>query len=150
MENKETKDNYMNEQIQKHMVMDLLLRACPSYCEKWEEYKRYSRYQSDQDEEGDSLYIDLGDFASHLVGLYKGNQLGEFPKVFDVIEFLHINGDADVRNAATIGLLESMQNISLGRDLELDVFTKFLKPESLKWWNKLIDLWEKGTLLSED
>jgi len=70
--------------------------------------------------------------------------------VFDVIETLHLNGDSYVREAATVGLLEDIQNNSGHRAVDPAVFVMYLKPESLRWWNKLNDFWTKGRLLSDD
>jgi hypothetical protein len=91
------------------------------------------------------LYIDLSDFADHLIELLKNNKVDEFPKVFDIVELLHIYGDDFVKEAVTVGLLEDLY---LGD--ESNSFTSFLKPESLRWWNKLKDFWLNGVLLSED
>ncbi|WP_425415833.1 DUF7674 family protein [Paenibacillus tianmuensis] len=57
-------------------------------------------------------------------------------------EDLHIIGDEYVREAATIGLLEAIQNLSSDSDLDPDVFKPYLKSESLKYWNLLNDFWE--------
>jgi hypothetical protein len=46
--------------------------------------------------------------------------------MFDVIELLHTNGDDVVREAATIGLLEDMQNKLLDdSEIDLEGFKQF-------------------------
>ncbi|MCP8970416.1 hypothetical protein NK662_18015 [Ectobacillus sp. SYSU M60031] len=68
--------------IQKQEVMGLLLSACPSYKERWDRYlKENYSYGEEQ-----LLYIDLCDFASHIVELYAIRQIQELPAVFDIIE----------------------------------------------------------------
>ncbi|MEO6725819.1 MAG: hypothetical protein ABIU20_09700 [Blastocatellia bacterium] len=114
--------------------MPLLLSACPSFAERWKEHRAYYG-------EEELLYIDLGEFAGHLIDLYKQDQKQEFPAVFCTVENLHIEGDEYVREAATIGLLEGMQNIAGNRGVGPDVFEQYLKPESKKWWGKLNDFW---------
>ena len=96
------------------------------------------------------LYVDLGEFARHLVELYSSGRVGEFARVFDVIESLHVHGDSYVREAATVGLLEGIQNIASHSSVDAEVFVKYLQPESLRWWNKLKDFWSKGKLLTDD
>lgn len=104
--------------IQKQEVMDLFLSASPSYKERWLEYVR----DSYDDGEERLLYVDNGDFTSHIVDLYQKKMLNEFPCIFKVVENLHTNGDSYVREAATIGFLESLQNHSLHVELDPEVF----------------------------
>jgi hypothetical protein len=127
--------------IEKSEVIELLLNACPSYINRWKEH--FDSYYSNGEEQ--LLYIDLGDFAGHLVDLYKRNELKEFDQVFDVVELLHIDGDDFVKEAATIGLLEGIQNIASDSGVNPAEFTEFLKPTSVKWWNNLNDFWSGNT-----
>ena len=119
--------------IQKQEVMDLFLSACPSYKERWLEYVR----DSYDDGEERLLYVDIGDFTSHIVDLYQEKMLNEFPCIFKVVENLHTNGDSYVKEAATIGFLESLQNHSSHVELDPEVFVCYLHPVSLRWWDAL-------------
>jgi hypothetical protein len=112
--------------------MPLLLQVCPSFTEKWEEHRAY--YGDDEE----LLYVDLGEFARHLIELRRAEKTEEFSAVFDVIETLHLDGDDYVRNAATVGMLEAIQNNASD---EAEEFTQYLKPESAKWWRKLNAFW---------
>ena len=58
----------------------------------------------------------MGELAHHMVDLIKSNQTSEFLAVFDVIERLHIEGDHYVKEAGTIGILESIQNVASNND----------------------------------
>lgn len=126
--------------ITKEQVMPLLLEACPSFEKKWDEHLAY--YDGDED----LVYVHLGEFARHLIELKRAGRTDEFPAVFDVIETLHLSGDDYVREAATVGMLEAIQNNAGG---EAEEFTQYLKPESSKWWRKLNKFWEgdAGALL---
>ena len=119
--------------ITKEEMLPMLVEACPSFANKWEEHKR--EYH---DEENFLPYIALGELARHLIELEKQNQTIEFENVFETVETLHLDGEHYVKEAATIGLLESMQNNL--RDAA-EKFVKYLKPESLKWWNELNKFW---------
>jgi hypothetical protein len=120
--------------ITKEQVMPLLLEACPSFTRKWEEHRAF--YDNE-----DLLYVDLGEFAHHLVELHKWNQTSEFPAVFNVIERLHLEGDDYVKEAATIGMLEGIQNVAGNLDIDPELFALYLKSESAKRWHQLNDFW---------
>jgi hypothetical protein len=62
-----------------------------------------------------------------------------------VVERLHLEGDADVREAATIGLLEGLQNIAAHAGVDPDRFKVFLLPESARWWHELERFWRGET-----
>jgi hypothetical protein len=127
--------------IKKSEVMELLLNACPSYKDRWQDYFQFN-YSNGEEQ---LLYIDLGDFAEHLVDLYRKYEIHEFVQVFDVIEQLHIDGDEYVKEAATIGLLEGIQNIASNSNINLEGFRMGLKPISKKWWDNLNDFWSGKT-----
>ena len=125
---------FLPEMILKEEILPMLVKACPSFNNKWQEHK-----QEYNDEEDFLPYIALGDFARHLIELHQQNSISEFEEVFEVIEKLHNEGDGFTRVAATAGLLESLQNIA---GANADDFVKYLKPESLKWWNELNKFWD--------
>ena len=70
-----------------------------------------------------------------------------FPIIFKVVEQWHIEGDEYVREAATVGFLEDLQNKNIHVNSEPEDFRRFLGPESKKWWDKLYGFWERGELL---
>ena len=121
--------------ITKELVIPLLLSACPSFSKRWEEHRAFY-----EDEE--LLYIDLGEFAHHLVELQKKNRTSEFPGVFDIIERMHLEGDDYVKDAATIGMLEGIQNVAGNLGVEPGIFEKYLKPVSAKRWRQVNDFWD--------
>ncbi len=64
---------------------------------------------------------------------------------FDISRYKQRNVIDDyVREAATIGLLEGIQNIASHTENEVDAkdFLQYLKPETAKWWHQLNDFWE--------
>ena len=121
--------------ITKEQVMLLLLNACPSFSKRWEEHRAFY-----EDEE--LLYVDLGEFAHHLVELQQTGRTEEFPAVFEIIESMHLEGDHYVKEAATIGILEGIQNVTGNLGIEPEAFLQYLKPESVRWWRQLKDFWE--------
>jgi hypothetical protein len=122
--------------IHKVQVMPLLLEACPSFGDAWAAHRTAW---------GDEplLYIDLAAFARHLVGLMRQDQVSELPAVFTVIERLHTEGDSYVQEAATVGLLEDIQNIAPNEQVDPASFLRYLNPETTRWWTKLNDFWSR-------
>ena len=117
-------------------MLPRLVVACPSFAEKWEEHKR--EYF---DEEDYLPYIALCEFSDHLIQLYSNGATQEFSAVFDEIEQLHLLGEPYVREAATIGCLEGLQNMMGNRGMDPAVLRPFLGPESAKWWDQLNKFW---------
>lgn len=115
--------------VNRKEMLPLLVKACPSFSDKWKEHK-----QEYNDEKDYLPYVALGECARHLIDLENLNQTEEFEAVFEVVERLHIEGDSFVKEAVTIGFLESLQNNLENNEVS---FIKYLKPESLKWWNEL-------------
>jgi hypothetical protein len=91
----------------------------------------------------DLHYVVLGDFARYLIGVYKSGNEEQVRKATELIERLHVEGDAYVREAATIGLLEGIQNTWGDSGIDLKAFGDRLLPESRRWWNSLNKFWQK-------
>ena len=91
--------------IAKNEMMPLLLSVCPSFTDEWRKF-----LDDHKDHADPPLYIALGDLARHLVGMLERNDVVSLQAVFRAVEQLHVEGDDYVREAATIGLLEDLQN----------------------------------------
>jgi hypothetical protein len=113
--------------IRKTGLLPLLHAACPSFS---------------TDETTALPYLLLGEFAHHLLALYKQSPKGDFPAVIELIERLHLEGDAYVREAATIGLLEDIQNLWMSHRIDPEEFGRLLLPVSRKGWDSLNAFWE--------
>ncbi len=132
--------------IAKDDMMGLLLKACPSFAPQWQ------AFQDEWQEKANDLplYLVLADFARHLIGMIERGDTASFPAVFAVVELLHVEGDPYVQEAATVGLLEDLQNLNLHKnDTEPQQFRPYLGPVSLGWWDKLYQFWEHGELLTD-
>jgi hypothetical protein len=120
--------------IAKEQMIPLLLEVCPAFQPTLDEHRQYYGEEI--------LYVVLGDFASHLLQLHLQHQTESFPAVALVIERLHVKGNYNVREAATIGLLESIQNVRSGAGVDPESFGRYLLPVSLKLWKSLNDFWD--------
>jgi hypothetical protein len=92
--------------------MPALLEACASFNGTWQAHLA-DWTGAGADEPG--VYIDVGDFATHLVVLLERGETREFPAVFDTVERLFRDGDDGLRYVLKVGLLESLGNIAAGR-----------------------------------
>jgi hypothetical protein len=125
--------------ITKSEMIPLMLTVCPSFDGKWHAFLDYWR------DEGDPpLYLALSELARHLIEMLAKKDVASFPAVFAVVERWHVEGDSYVAEAATVGLLEDLQNGNLHDSTEPEQFRHYLLPESAKWWDKLYDFWERG------
>jgi hypothetical protein len=133
--------------ITKSDMMAVLVAASPGFAAEWEAFRREWADQINDL----PLYPVLGDFARHVVALLERNDPEALTRVFDAIESLHVNGDHYVREAATIGLLENLQNTNLHPTTGPDQLRPFLQSESLRWWDRLDSFWRGNhRALSED
>lgn len=120
-----------DELIEKEHIAPLLLKACPSF---------KVVYEASDDKELD--YIIAGEFARHLLTLYKEQKTSEFSLVAKLIEDFHVKGDAYVREYATIGILEDIQNVWVNNNVDPEKFACFLFPKSKAYWQSLNDFWD--------
>jgi len=131
--------------ISKAGMIEPLLAASPSFATEWEAF-----LQEWAEESADlPLYLALSAFARHVVALLEANDTGQLARVFDAIELLHLQGDGYVREAATVGLLEDLQNTNLHRTTRPDQLRQFLRPESALWWDRLDRFWLAVGAVSE-
>jgi hypothetical protein len=126
--------------IVKADLMALMLDACPTFVPAWQAFLD----EWDDALEGLPLYVALGDLARHLIGLFERGDLSEMPAVFQVVERWHVDGDAYVREAASVGLLEDLQNLNLHTEnITPSQFRRLLGPESLQCWDEVAASWEE-------
>ena len=131
--------------ITKSKMMPMMLEACPSFEGKWAEFLHYWRDEADP-----PLYIALSALARHLIGMLARQDVTSFPQIFAVVERWHLEGDPYVTEAATVGLLEDLQNTGLHHVTNPEQFRPYLLPESARWWDKLCGFWERGEILPDD
>lgn len=133
--------------IAKDDMMGVLLDACPAFAPQWEAFRDEWREEADDL----PLYLVLADFARHLIGMVERGETAGLPAVFVTVERLHVEGEHYVREAATVGLLEQLQNLNLHRNgTDPELFRPYLGPESVRWWDKLYRFWQHGELLTDD
>lgn len=122
--------------ILKEQMFEPMLEACPSFVPEWTAF--CSDFQAEIKDGFPCEYIALAALARHLRALHESGTTGEFHAVFEVVERWHCEGEHYVKEAATVGLLEDLQN----DEARGEVFKPWLLPESKKWWDRLIRFWD--------
>jgi len=113
--------------ITREQVLDLVLPTLPSVPPLLDE------------DAGELPYIDAGGICAHVTDLFLAGRGDELTDFFAVVERLHVEGDPYVRELATIGYLESLQDVAALGDPE--VLVPLLGPESRRWWRGLNAFW---------
>jgi hypothetical protein len=127
-------------------MMQPVLRASPSFEPVWREFLAEWEGQS----EGLPMYLVLSELARHIAKLCDRGVDPELREIFRIVEDWHLYGDEYVREAATIGLLEDLQNTNVVAEHIPARCVSYLGPESLRWWRKVENFWEKGELIRND
>jgi hypothetical protein len=132
--------------IELSTMMEPILEASPSFEPVWREFVA----EWDSDPEELPYYLVLTDLARHIAKLFDQDADAELYAIFRVVETWHIDGDAYVKEAATVGLLEDLQNTNVvGNQTPLRCLN-YLEPESMRWWRKVENFWTKGELICGD
>ncbi len=132
--------------ISKEQMFGPILSITPSFSKTWNEF--VSEWHDYPD--GLPYYLALSELASHLIALFEAENNKEIQDIFVVVEEWLTTGDQYVKEAATFGLFEDLQNSNLHRNTCPKDFVQFLKPEALYWWNKVERFWEHGELIGDD
>jgi hypothetical protein len=122
----------MSETITPANMFESLLEADPSFQPHWEAF--LVAYGKDEEL---PLYIALWALADHIQTHFEAGRSEVLKSIFAVVERWHVEGDHYVSEAATIGLLESLQS----RDGD---YRPYMGPETTRWWNKLNRFWDEG------
>src|SRR6185295_7464142 len=119
-------------------VVSALLSACPSIGPAWQEHLAFWGEVSDR-----GVYNDASVIAHHVVDSFERGDLSELPAVFAVLERCLIEGNDNVQNLVTVGVLEDIQNIASHRPMGPLVFYKWLGPKSQAEWIRLCEFWKQ-------
>lgn len=88
-------------------------------------------------------FPDIGNIARFIIWKFKSNETDCFDRIFESAEIILQNGDERTQNLIVVGLFEGIQNV--GGWYKVDYykgFDKWLRPQSKKAWDDLIESWE--------
>lgn len=122
--------------ITRETMFDPLLAADPSFHPRWAEFLREW-----EDDPPPPIYLALSSLAEHLLDRLRDGDTHGFDRVFAVVEQWHTTGDAYVSEAASVGFLEAVQNLSGGGHGRVTTVEPWLGPVSKRWWDKLDRFW---------
>jgi hypothetical protein len=123
--------------ITREKMFDRLLAADPSFQPRWAAFLREW-----EDAPPPPIYLALGSLAEHLLHRLRDDDTQGFDLVFAVVEEWHTKGDAYVSEAATVGFLEAVQNLSGPNGRRAATIEPWLGPVSRRWWDKLDRFWD--------
>jgi hypothetical protein len=121
--------------IQKDEMIPMLLAACPGFRPRWDEH--VASWKG----EPAGLYIQIGEFVAYLLDAYEQGQTDCVRAAFDMLERFLIEGDAETKELAVIGLVEDVQNASSWRPFGAKAFLPFLGPHSQMGWAAVERMW---------
>lgn len=127
-------------------MMQPILEVSPSFEPVWQAF--VDEWKADPD--GLPHYLVLSDLARHIAALLERGADDELRRIFQVVEAWHVHGDPYVREAATVGLLEDLQNTNVVGNHTPGKCVTYLGPQSLRWWRKVERFWEAGELIRDD
>ena len=122
----------------------MVLIACPAFQERWNKHRESWR------NEEPGIYNDLGEFAHFIVDqAYPSGDLASVNASFALMEKFLEEGDQEVRDAAGIGFLEDVQNISSWRPFGQAPFIERLGPLSRQAWAEVEEGWRGRNSLAD-
>lgn len=131
--------------IDRDFMMNSLVAATPGFASE------YSGFLDEWAHEAEvPYYLALARYSRYLIALLESKSRFELDAAFKNVELLIAKGDTDVRTAVVVGILESLQNESLHAVTRPSQFIELLGPTSRKYWDRVTDFWEKGTIISDE
>ena len=135
----QSSSNNSQEPINRDSAIELLTSVFPDLTQQWESHIS-AEYQNYKEERLD--YVDIGEIIRYIVEKKRRNDTSGFSDFFDRVETILIYGDDYMKELMIIGLLEGIQNLC-GFEVNYKTgFNEWLKPETKKAWEELIQFWE--------
>lgn len=124
-------------------IVPKLLLACPTAKPAWDDHVESWAGQKR------GHYNDISVFAHHIVNSFREARTEEFPEFFATLEELLQDGDAEVKDLASIGIIEDIQNIASHEEHGYQVFERWLGPLSHHAWREVEIIWEGKSGLAD-
>jgi hypothetical protein len=119
--------------IEKTQFLEILVQACPTFSQTRDEHI--------VEFGNDVLFVAAGEFSRHLLTLQRQGATSYFSQVGVTIEKMYATGTPEVKELATIGILEGIQNIWANNDINPEFFLEYLGTEGRAHWRDLNDFW---------
>lgn len=132
--------------IIRDQMFEPIIVAYPNFYNKWQEF--VDEWAGEP--KGLPHYLLISDLVRECSGLLSSGRTIELGQIFEVVERWLMEGEPYVKEAATVGFIEDLQNENLHTGTEPKDFVQYLKPECAFWWRKVEDFWQRGTALVDD
>ncbi|GMM70048.1 hypothetical protein MTsDn1_33440 [Alteromonas sp. MTD1] len=129
--------------LSKETMMLPILQVAEGFKPIWNEF-----LDEWSDENEVPVYLALSDLARYVSTLVEKSDGEELRDIFSVVERWHLEGDKFVKEAATVGLLEDLQNtnvVGVGVPQKIE---PFLLPQTKLWWQKVSLFWSEDKVIS--
>lgn len=117
-------------------IMPLLLQACPAFQATWDAHLRY------WGEQEPGIYNNTAEFVHYLDDCRQREDIPPLTSAFIIIERLLSEGDAQTQEIATIGIIETLQNVA-SHSGAAEFYVPFLGPNSRHAWSALNRDWAR-------
>jgi len=88
-------------------------------------------------------YMEAGHLGHYIVWKFKKNDTKDFDAIFQNAEVIITNGTESTQNLLVVGFFEGIQNVGGWHKVDYyKGFDKWLRPNSKKAWDDLIEGWE--------
>lgn len=118
-----------------HPVVAQVLNAYPEFADSWTSFRESDRFAPEEP------YNYLGQLAAHLVAAMQAANTQGFDRLFGEVERLLAVATPAMRDLLIVGLLEDLQNLSMNRNVGLDLWEPWLGGYSHQAWDMLKALW---------
>ena len=129
--------------ISKETMMLPILQVAEGFKPIWNEF-----LDEWSNEDEFPVYLALSDLARYVSTLVEKSDGEELRDIFSVVERWHLEGDKFVKETATVGLLEDLQNtnvVGVGVPQKIE---PFLLPQTKLWWQKVSLFWSEGRVIN--
>ena len=133
--------------LTKDQIVPGLLIACPELQFTWD--KHLAWWMEDETNEAPGDYNNASAFVVGLLDSFEKQEHEYFPRFFGFVERLIIEGDAETKNIAVVGYLETLQTMASWRPYGPEVFVEWMLPESQRWWLQIYKWWDGGKSLMD-
>jgi hypothetical protein len=115
-------------------VFELLVSSSSGIHAAWENY--FTAYYKDGRER--LLYFDMMEISAIIIRLFKSHKSNDLKKIFENVETILHDADAEVTNLLLAGLIEGIQQLCQYENIDMrHEFDQWLLPLTKKNWDEL-------------
>ena len=132
-----------NDSIDQKTCLTILSNSCKELKADFNNYL-LDTYQTLEYTDDRLTFPDIGNISRFIVWKFKFNDTSCFDKVFENAELILNKGSETTKNLIIVGLFEGIQNVGGWHQVGYyKGFDKWLRPNSKKAWDDLVDFWEQ-------